>query len=460
MTVTTYPRRTGIRVETVNVKNDFGAVGDGVADDTAAINAWLTYIVANDKIGYVPAGTYRFTSALTGGVGSNWGIVGEGSAAVTFLYDGANTSNDIWTIGDGIADLINVKLSGFKLKSDTVMTAGIGLHIKRLCRSIVYDVTPDGQDGNGNLWHGIWFDELDNVTYDKFEIRAQQDGLRISGGAGAVPKADLNISHYKIASCDVGIRVGGAFGGLYMGEGSIAVCGDGVVIDNTIVAEANREVFFAPTMAIDACSRCGVVIDQAISSQLWVSIPAHTWIASCTSHGVWIKNASGAKVAIDAYIYNITGDGIRIDDASSFVEIGNPIFNTITGYGINPTVNATNLRMDAPRYIDVTNTFNFTAMRAAANSPFPISVQSGRAIYWLNFTGTLDGAGAATFAHSLAATEYTKAVQIAGACKSAGAWLPLTITHMDGTNIGVSGGVAAMPYNVMVFFGDEANPGW
>lgn len=41
--------------EVVSLK-DFGAVGDGVTDDTAAVTAWAT--AANGKNGYVPAGTY------------------------------------------------------------------------------------------------------------------------------------------------------------------------------------------------------------------------------------------------------------------------------------------------------------------------------------------------------------------------------------------------------------------
>ena len=41
----------------VNVK-DFGAVGDGVTDDTAAIQAALDHVAANGGTLYFPAGTY------------------------------------------------------------------------------------------------------------------------------------------------------------------------------------------------------------------------------------------------------------------------------------------------------------------------------------------------------------------------------------------------------------------
>lgn len=47
----------------INVR-DLGAVGDGVADDTAAIQAALTFAQTTSTPVYVPTGTYRITSGL------------------------------------------------------------------------------------------------------------------------------------------------------------------------------------------------------------------------------------------------------------------------------------------------------------------------------------------------------------------------------------------------------------
>jgi len=49
--------------ETVSAK-DFGAVGDGVADDTAAIQAAIDAAAAAGPVLHVPAGTYRLTSPV------------------------------------------------------------------------------------------------------------------------------------------------------------------------------------------------------------------------------------------------------------------------------------------------------------------------------------------------------------------------------------------------------------
>jgi hypothetical protein len=70
--------------DVVNVK-DFGAVGDGVADDTAAIQAAIDFTASRNG-GYVniPSGTYKVTSPIEI-TSSNIKIEGEGG---DFLHDG------------------------------------------------------------------------------------------------------------------------------------------------------------------------------------------------------------------------------------------------------------------------------------------------------------------------------------------------------------------------------------
>jgi len=111
--------------ETVSVK-DFGAVGDGVTDDTAAVQAAVTYVVGRGggKI-YAPAGKYRISDTIDFYAGSparvtgvsfegEAGIAGESGngAGTIFEWHGANDRPVFKATGNSIRGL---KFGGFLL---------------------------------------------------------------------------------------------------------------------------------------------------------------------------------------------------------------------------------------------------------------------------------------------------------------------------------------------------------
>jgi hypothetical protein len=77
--------------DTVNVK-DYGAVGNGVADDSAAIQAAIDYVKANGGIAVIPAGTYRCKNLRLESGTKTWALEGAGKT-VTILehLDGDGT---------------------------------------------------------------------------------------------------------------------------------------------------------------------------------------------------------------------------------------------------------------------------------------------------------------------------------------------------------------------------------
>jgi hypothetical protein len=80
----------------------FGARGDGVTDDTAAIQAGLDYLaspIATNRTLYLPAGTYRLTRPLhlptldfptdpVAGIDTGWRIAGAGRTATRLFWPG------------------------------------------------------------------------------------------------------------------------------------------------------------------------------------------------------------------------------------------------------------------------------------------------------------------------------------------------------------------------------------
>lgn len=87
--------------DTVSVK-DFGAVGDGATDDTAAIAAAIAALPATGGLVYFPAGDYRITSFPS--LNLKYGIVLLGEAG---LSPGAQTRTSIRYSGTGSGALIS-----------------------------------------------------------------------------------------------------------------------------------------------------------------------------------------------------------------------------------------------------------------------------------------------------------------------------------------------------------------
>ncbi len=77
----------------LNLKTAYGAVGDGVADDTRAIQDALDQLgTAADRspVLFFPSGTYRITGTLTLQFRINVSLVGEDPETTTIAWDGAS----------------------------------------------------------------------------------------------------------------------------------------------------------------------------------------------------------------------------------------------------------------------------------------------------------------------------------------------------------------------------------
>lgn len=62
---------------TKDLRTDFGAIGDFVADDTAAVQAAFDWVISDRGALFIPQGTYRITSQLTFRQANNTRVYGE-----------------------------------------------------------------------------------------------------------------------------------------------------------------------------------------------------------------------------------------------------------------------------------------------------------------------------------------------------------------------------------------------
>jgi len=99
-------------LEYLNVK-DYGALGNGVADDTAAINSALTAARAAGKVAFFPAGTYNTTGShdLSGTTGLR--VLGSGTGVTVLKI--THPTNDLFFSNTETRDLT---LQDFSVTSD------------------------------------------------------------------------------------------------------------------------------------------------------------------------------------------------------------------------------------------------------------------------------------------------------------------------------------------------------
>lgn len=106
------------KLESIVSLKDFGAIGDGVTDDTVAVQSFVDYICSNHVHGFAPKGVYKLTSKInfTGTYG--WGIIGSGAEATVFKQFTNNTPIfDLGAISG--AGMHSYLLSDFKLDYNT-----------------------------------------------------------------------------------------------------------------------------------------------------------------------------------------------------------------------------------------------------------------------------------------------------------------------------------------------------
>lgn len=87
-------RTTAAKLNDIISVKDFGAIGNGVADDYASINAAITYATANSKSIFFPDGNYKINTGLI--ISPSCGVQTAGNASIT-----AGAAITIFTLSSG-----------------------------------------------------------------------------------------------------------------------------------------------------------------------------------------------------------------------------------------------------------------------------------------------------------------------------------------------------------------------
>lgn len=222
--------------QTVSVK-DFGAVGNGVADDTAAFEALVTYCAANGALGLLPAGTYLINPSIRTFTASVPFVLRGDGRELTILKNRNTASSFIyWTGADG-ASFENLTIDGSFTGLPSVPTSGGTLVFVNSNNNEVRNVDII------NIWRVAILAFNDHQTtltnvYSGFVA----DGVRVYGpsnyindvGPSAILIADYDNS--RIQNCY--IENIGQYGYEYKND-----CNNNL-IDNCVSVNAYRAIYF------------------------------------------------------------------------------------------------------------------------------------------------------------------------------------------------------------------------
>jgi len=333
----------------------FGAVGDGVADDTGPLQAWGTWVAAAEgRSGYLPPGSYKITAPLIWSGGKNWSLLGAGMNASRIVYSGASTTVDIVKLSSAT----EVLWQGWGIYSTTVMTGGAAAHFYDVDYSRFVQFTT-GQGGKLNdggpphptptLYDGIRFENTAWDILDHSMPYVTHDAVLINQGV------ELRINNFiNVNQGNAGIHLAGGFGGLYLGYSSVEcinVGKYGLLVDNSLTATTNLQIFVSDQAVFDTCLTHNAYINDTVSSGngikdlVWAG-----WAGGAGptvgAAGLYVKAWSNGtvKVAGSSNLISNQGSGLKIGDATALVSLDTAA--TLAGnaaWGIECEVATTNI---------------------------------------------------------------------------------------------------------------------
>ena len=267
-------------------------------------------------------------------------------------YIGASTTADLITINapNAVAPS-NLSIGDFLVTSMTVMTGGHAMTINGLAAGKIDNLTLDGsRSGNGNLCGGLWVNGAASIDVTDPNFMSWQncgDGITVNSNLGGTAELRIkggNIGGNPFGAVGVtyalgfsnGIHMAGGMGGVRCDGTNIHNNFHGLLIDNSLVAVANREFDLGSTCAFDGSEGDNVVVNDALGAG---SIHIAGWIGSSRSgSGMNIVSWPHGDIEfMGQKIYNNCLDGVYIGDTTARVLINSA--TSIDGNGLLAALN-------------------------------------------------------------------------------------------------------------------------
>ncbi|MEQ7008266.1 glycosyl hydrolase family 28-related protein [Actinopolymorpha sp. B17G11] len=267
---------------------DFGATGDGNADDQPAIQDAIDAASASadglpqggGAVVFLPSGLYRVGRTLRIEK-SNVGLVGIGAGSV---IQGAAAEGHIIYAGtpDPSTPVRNVFFEHFAVTAAVRKVSGAGIFCEHAERYRIDDVKAAPQEvGPGPLHDAFYFRFFDTCVLSNVMAIAHHAGVTLHGK----PNQSYGAGFWLIGGSrviadlekgSVGVHIGGSSGGIVLEDVDVIVNETNVLIDDALSGTINREIFLNQCF-IDSASGHG--LDVAAGSVALLHLN-NTWVSA------------------------------------------------------------------------------------------------------------------------------------------------------------------------------------
>ena len=246
--------------DVVSVK-DFGAVGDGVADDTAAIQA---AIQTNRRV-YLPAGTYLVSTLEHHGVNAGY-LYMYGDGIGKTILKGTVAPNVLINVGTTWVGIENVVLKDFTILGNSTNLGGIRLGdgVNYVSACSITNVTVSGFTGTGAYAIGlstVQQCEIHNcyLQYNYIGVNRLSGGyvtsLTISGKAGGIVRNDyrgVNLEYpvQNIRISDIVLELNG-HEAVYSSANNNVVTIDNCYIESNAIPAGQGQIYVSGGATVD-----------------------------------------------------------------------------------------------------------------------------------------------------------------------------------------------------------------
>jgi hypothetical protein len=216
--------------DTVSVK-DFGAVGNGVANDTAAIQAAIDATIALQPVSgmgmiYIPPGNYRITTTIYL-KGPAVRLTGSGENSTTITFDNVAGGTAIAGSSTATATVTKCEISKLKITGTPTNGPSIGIDFSTFSYSDFRDIEVEIKRANGICLYGQgnngaapYYNRFDGITLQglftgQIGIQFAPGLLGTGNGESAGPNANVFSNFKRGAALAIGVDLQEGTGNLF-----------------------------------------------------------------------------------------------------------------------------------------------------------------------------------------------------------------------------------------------------